>query len=156
MKNILNIGNLHQLNFDILVDRIQQTDHILQQEIYVAINKAVTCRAWLTGFYIIEYEQNGKDRAKYGEHLLQKLSKRLGKKSFGLSSLKNYRLFYLYYPELKNVITRYLTKDFEDKHSLNLTTSIEKSQSVIDQSKETYDNIIICDNNEVIKINPHV
>ncbi|MBR2051800.1 MAG: DUF1016 family protein [Bacteroidales bacterium] len=156
MKNILNIGNQHQFNFDILVNRIQQTDHILQQEIYVAINKAVTCRAWLTGFYIIEYEQNGKDRAKYGEHLLQKLSKKLGKKSFGLSSLKNYRLFYLYYPELKNVIIRYLTKDFEDKYSLNLTTSIEKSQSVIDQSEETYDNIVICDNNEAIKINPYI
>ena len=27
---------------------------------------ATTSRAWLTGYYIVEYEQHGADRAKYG------------------------------------------------------------------------------------------
>ena len=109
MRKVIDINN-NQFDFDILVYQIQQTNNILQQEVFVAINKAITCRAWLTGFYIVEYEQNGKDRAKYGEYLLQKLSKRLGEKSFGLSSLKNYRLFYLYYPNLKNIIIEYISK----------------------------------------------
>ncbi len=31
---------------------------------------ALTVRNWLTGFYIIEYEQNGNFRAAYGEKKL--------------------------------------------------------------------------------------
>ena len=65
------------LDFDSLVNRIQNTSDILQQDARVVINKNVTTRAWLTGFYIVEYEQHGNDRAKYGEKLLQNLSKRL-------------------------------------------------------------------------------
>ena len=30
-------------------------------------------RNWLIGYYIVEYEQNGKDRAEYGAKLLKKL-----------------------------------------------------------------------------------
>lgn len=155
MKNILNICQDKHSDFEKLVDNIQQTNNILQQEIFVAINKATTCRAWLTGFYIVEYEQNGKDRAKYGEHLLQKLSQRLGEKSFGLSSLKNYRLFYLYYPDLKNVIIKHLSNNFKKEHFYELETII-KSQSVIDQFTSSSKDVIIYQNNEEIKINPHI
>ena len=95
-------------DFDSLVRRIQNTSDVLQQDARLVINRNVTTRAWLTGFYIVEYEQHGKDRAKYGENLLQSLSKRLDGKSFGLSSLKNYRQFYLYYQELADPIGIYL------------------------------------------------
>lgn len=155
MKSIINICQDKHSDFEKLVDNIQQTNNILQQEIFVAINKATTCRAWLTGFYIVEYEQNGKDRAKYGEHLLQKLSQRLGEKSFGLSSLKNYRLFYLYYPDLKNVIIKHLSNNFKNEHFYELETII-KSQSVIDQFTSSSKDVIIYQNNEEIKINPHI
>ena len=83
------------------------------------INRNVTTRAWLTGLYIVEYEQHGNDRAQYGAHLLQNLSKRLGGKSYGVSSLKNYRQFYLYFPELKPVIGLYLKERFQIRQSLN-------------------------------------
>ena len=155
MKKAIVVNN-NQFDFDILVNHIQQTSNILQQEIYVAINKAITCRAWLTGFYIVEYEQNGKDRAKYGEHLLQKLSKRLGEKSFGLSSLKNYRLFYLYYPNLKDIIINHISNSYKNEYFLELTDSITKSQSAIDQLTTTYNDIIISYGNGEININPHL
>lgn len=155
MKKAIVVNN-NQFDFDILVNHIQQTSNILQQEIYVAINKAITCRAWLTGFYIVEYEQNGKDRAKYGEHLLQKLSKRLGEKSFGLSSLKNYRLFYLYYPNLKDIIINHISNSYKNEYFLELTDSITKSQSAIDQLTTTSNNIIISYGNGEININPHL
>ena len=64
MKNSIDVQNNNQFDFDILVYNIQQTNNILQQEVYVAINKAITCRAWLTGYYIVEYEQKGKDHKK--------------------------------------------------------------------------------------------
>ncbi len=155
MKKAIVVNN-NQFDFDILVNHIQQTSNILQQEIYVAINKAITCRAWLTGFYIVEYEQNGKDRAKYGEHLLQKLSKRLGEKSFGLSSLKNYRLFYLYYPNLKDIIINHISNSYKNEYFLELTDSITKSQSAIDQLTTTSNDIIISYGNGEININPHL
>ena len=51
-------------DFNSLVSRIQNTSDILQQDARLVINRNVTTRAWLTGFYIVEYEQHGSDRAK--------------------------------------------------------------------------------------------
>ena len=79
------------VDFESLVKHIQNTSEALQQDARLVINRNVTTRAWLTGFYIVEYEQHGNDRAKYGEQLIQRLSQRLGDKSFGVSNLRNYR-----------------------------------------------------------------
>lgn len=106
-------------DFETLVKHIQVVGDALQHDAQLVINRNVTTRAWLTGLYIVEYEQNGSDRAKYGTHLLQDLSKRLGGKSYGVSNLKNYRQFYLYYPELGPVIGMYLQERFQIRHSLN-------------------------------------
>ena len=106
-------------DFDSLVRHIQNTSDVLQQDARLVINRNVTTRAWLTGFYIVEYEQHGKDRAKYGEHLIQELSQRLGGKSYGVSNLRNFRQFFLYYPELKPVIASYLKGKFSIHHSPN-------------------------------------
>lgn len=32
-----------------------------------------TMRNWLIGYYIVEFEQHGKDRAEYGSQLLKKI-----------------------------------------------------------------------------------
>ena len=50
-------------DFEVLVGRIQATSDALQQDALVVINRSVTTRAWLTGYYIVEYEQHGADRA---------------------------------------------------------------------------------------------
>lgn len=101
-------------DFEALVKHIQTVGDALQQDARQAINRNVTTRAWLTGLYIVEYEQNGNDRAKYGTHLLQDLSKRLGGRSYSATNLKYYRQFYTSYPELLPVIGTYLTKRFGD------------------------------------------
>jgi predicted nuclease of restriction endonuclease-like (RecB) superfamily len=51
-------------------------------------------RNWLFGWYIVEYEQKGDDRAKYGTGLLEKLSAELGK-GFSVRSLRQFRKFYI-------------------------------------------------------------
>lgn len=104
-------------DFEVLVQHIQAVDDALQRDAQLVINRNVTTRAWLTGLYIVEYEQNGSDRAKYGTHLLQDLSKRLGGKSYGVSNLRNFRQFYLYYPDLRSVIGAYLNERFQIHHS---------------------------------------
>ena len=53
-------------DFDSLVGRIQATSEALQQDALVVINRSVTARAWLTGYYIVEYEQHV-DAAQHGE-----------------------------------------------------------------------------------------
>jgi hypothetical protein len=58
------------MNFELLVNTIQQTHNQLQQNAIKSVNKHLTIRNWLVGLYIVEFEQKGEDRAKYGENLL--------------------------------------------------------------------------------------
>ena len=99
-------------DFEVLVGRIQATSDALQQDALVVINRSVTTRAWLTGYYIVEYEQHGADRAKYGTGLLKKLAARLNNSNFALPSLKNYRAFYKVYPEVGIEVAAYLRERF--------------------------------------------
>lgn len=96
-------------NFDSLVGRIQSTNDILQDNARLVINRHVTAKAWLTGYYIVEYEQNGEDRAKYGERLLQNLADRLqDKRTFTYRSLKLYRQFYIAYSKLNAQVSGFI------------------------------------------------
>lgn len=98
------------INFNSLVQQIEYTDRALQTNARLVINRHVTAKAWLTGYYIVEYEQKGEDRAKYGEKLIQNLSKQLGAKKFSATTLKIYRQFYVTYPQLSSPIAQFLTK----------------------------------------------
>ena len=107
MKN--NETQMAQNNdFDGLVAHIQQTQDVLQNNARLVINRHVTAKAWLTGYYIVEYEQKGADRAKYGEKLLKCLSGRLGKKKYSVTTLKIYRQFYQVYSHLDKEVAGFL------------------------------------------------
>ena len=107
MKN--NETQMSQNNdFDGLVAHIQQTQDVLQNNARLVINRHVTAKAWLTGYYIVEYEQKGADRAKYGEKLLKSLSERLGKKKYSVTTLKIYRQFYQVYSHLDKEVAGFL------------------------------------------------
>ncbi len=93
------------INFDTLVTQIQQTHKTLQESAVKAINKHLTIRNWLTGFYIVEFEQKGEDRAQYGERLLQNLSERLNTPSLSYRNLKLFRQFFSTYPQIGKVIS---------------------------------------------------
>ena len=62
-----------------------------------AIDRALVARNWLFGWYIVEYEQNGADRAKYGSQTLKRLSAALKTKigrGFSVDALERMRRFY--------------------------------------------------------------
>jgi len=61
------------MNFDSLVHTIHSVQDALQEQAAHAVNLALTARNWLIGYYIVEFEQRGEDRAEYGEQLLKKL-----------------------------------------------------------------------------------
>lgn len=94
------------MNFDNLIQKLQKTHDVLQASAAKAINTTMTVRNWLYGFYIVEFEQNGVDRAKYGDNLLDELSKTLGAgiKGISVTNLRLFRQFYLAYPEIASVL----------------------------------------------------
>ncbi|MVZ63081.1 PDDEXK nuclease domain-containing protein [Sphingobacterium humi] len=94
------------MNFKKLAFRIQQTNEFLQQNAVKAINIHITLRNWLTGFYIVEFEQNGSDRAEYGSKLLENLSKNIRIKGLSAPELSRCRQFYYAYPEILGLITQ--------------------------------------------------
>jgi hypothetical protein len=93
------------MNFDLLLNTIQQTHTVFQQNAVKAVNVSLTLRNWLIGYYIVEFEQNGEDRAKYGDSLLFKLSEKCKEiKGLDERSFRNFRLFYILYPQIKGII----------------------------------------------------
>ena len=69
---------------------------------YTAVNAAMVDAYWLIGKRIVEEEQEGKDRAKYGQALIKNLSIELNAefgKGFSVANLQNFRQFYLTFVE---------------------------------------------------------
>ena len=99
------------MNFESLVGQINQVQDVLQAQAAHAINLTLTARNWLVGYYIVEFEQHGEDRAKYGENLLKNLAKRLNRRGFGERRLYEYRLTYITYPQIEPVIVGFITKN---------------------------------------------
>ena len=71
-----------------------------------AVNTELLEANWQTGRYIVEFEQGGNTKARYGEQLLTNLSKdltRLRGKGYSRSNLFNMRLFYVRFPKIQTV-----------------------------------------------------
>ena len=65
------------MNYNLLINKIQATHNVLNASASKAINIHLTIRNLIIGFYIIEFEQKGKDRAEYGTKLLQNIAKNI-------------------------------------------------------------------------------
>ncbi len=98
------------MNFDLLVHTIQNTHSTLQQSALKSINRQLTMRNWLVGFYIVEFEQKGEDRAAYGEKLLDALADSISVKGMGARNLKLFRQFYTTYPQIAQALSDELKK----------------------------------------------
>jgi len=99
-----------KMSYGSLVEAISQAHERTQAQATQAINLALTLRNWLIGYYIVEYQQNGQDRARYGEKLLENLSKDLKKrigKGFTKRTLEMFRQFYVSYPITKSLISQF-------------------------------------------------
>ena len=105
------------MNFESLVKHISTIQSAMQAQTAHAVNLALTARNWLMGCYIVEFEQNGEDRAAYGEQLLKKLEQRLNVKGLSERRFREFRRLYLVYPQLKDPITQYILSRNEIWHS---------------------------------------
>jgi len=99
-KNEITFGE-DERSYQELVDNISTRFEKGRARAYHEINKSLVFTNWDNGRYIVEFEQGGKARAKYGVKLLQRLARdltlRIGK-GFSRPNLNNMRLFYLRYP----------------------------------------------------------
>ena len=118
------------MNFESLVGHINQVHDVLQAQAAHAVNLSLTARNWLVGYYIVEYEQHGEDRAKYGDKLLKSLAQRLNRRGLGERRLYEYRLTYRVYPQLGGVVAEYVIKNGQDE-ILRLTTAKSEDSTVL-------------------------
>lgn len=91
------------LHFENLVDLCKKTHEECQRYAIRAVDTSLVMRNWFFGYYIIEYEQHGEDRATYGVRLLEALATHLkgaGVKGISTTNLKLSRQFYCIYREI--------------------------------------------------------
>ncbi len=84
-------------DFENLVELCRRTHEETQRSAARVVDRSLVARNYLFGWYIVEYEQNGADRAEYGSQLLDRVSSRLQKigiKGSSATRLKLYRRFY--------------------------------------------------------------
>jgi predicted nuclease of restriction endonuclease-like (RecB) superfamily len=113
------------MNFTELTKHIWQTHDALQSYAAKAINIGLTLRNYLIGHFIVEYEQQGEDRATYGEHLLEKISNSLLQselKNISAAELSRFRQFYTVYPQFLRTLSQ---KSFHLPESILGTVSQE-------------------------------
>ena len=98
-----------KMNFAQLTQQMKQTHDALQVYAAKAINIGLTMRNWLMGYFIVEYEQKGEDRANYGDHLLENISASLhqyGLKNISAAELSRFRQFYFVYPQIFGTLSQ--------------------------------------------------
>lgn len=96
------------MDFPQLTSNILVTHNVLQSNAMRAINQNITARNWLVGYWIVEFEQNGEDRAKYGDKLIPTLAGTIHIKGLGSVMLNLCRKFYKTYPSLGIEVGKYL------------------------------------------------
>ena len=102
-------------SFDELTKIIRDTHDAAQTTAVKAINRMQTMRNWLYGYYIIEFEQHGKDRAEYGTQLLKRLEERVNRKGLTETLFKNSRKFYRLYPQMVENLIGVISPTVSDK-----------------------------------------
>ncbi|PWK28920.1 putative nuclease of restriction endonuclease-like (RecB) superfamily [Arcicella aurantiaca] len=113
------------MNFEQLINSIESTHIQLSSQAVKQVNSLQTIRNWLIGCYIVEFEQKGEDRATYGKQLLLNISEQMKSKGnigFSDRNLRQFRQFYLTYPQIwqtvsakfKNAITQSVSEQLKN------------------------------------------
>ena len=119
-------------SFNDLASIVQTTHDAAQSSAVKAINRMQTMRNWLIGYYIVEFEQHGKDRAEYGTQLLKKLEERVDRKGVNVTLLQMSRNFYKLYPQMVNLFVpnqKYSTASNNSGNSVQLKSNSSNNET---------------------------
>ena len=123
-------------SFGDLTSIIQTTHDAALSSAVKAINRMQTMRNWLIGYYIVEYEQHGKDRAEYGAKLLKKLEERVNRKGVTRNTFQSARNFYRMYPQIIENFQINKSASMSCKSYMDTTNKISDTESIDNQSNE--------------------
>jgi len=91
-----------------LIKAIDSASQHLLGRAAAAVNQALVIRNWLIGGYIVQFQQQGQDRARYGVRLLERLAEDLAKRGLrGLDqrTLGDCRLVFEIYPQIRGTLS---------------------------------------------------
>ncbi len=128
------------LTFEVLITSIQTADSYFSAQAVRAVNLGLILRNWCFGLYIAEFELRGEDRARYGEYLLDELSRKLkplGISNVGRRQLYQYLAFYRTYPQIVRSLTAQSLGLFPDTAGLQ-----EKVRSLAAQLTNQPDELV--------------
>ena len=100
------MGKLPKTDYGSFLTRVSDLLEQARRKTVRQVNTVIIHTYWKIGCLIVEEEQRGKERAKYGEYLIQRLSKDLTRRfgrGFTERNLWAIRQFYLTYPILHAV-----------------------------------------------------
>jgi predicted nuclease of restriction endonuclease-like (RecB) superfamily len=103
------------------------------------VNSLMTATYWEIGRRIVNHEQAGKERAAYGEEVLERLSRDLGKqfgRGFGLIQLRTMRQFYLTFAmseKIQSAIEQSQNRQSVTDESSDASGLVPIRQSAIDE-----------------------
>jgi predicted nuclease of restriction endonuclease-like (RecB) superfamily len=120
------------MNYDALVQSIVALHREALGRAALAVNRSLILRNWMVGAYLVEFEQDGADRAAYGAGLLSRLSRDLRQhdvKGVSPDVLERMRLLYLHYPQLRMHISATMTRNFPGSSGLQQSLSISATSS---------------------------
>ena len=121
-------------SFGDLTSIIQTTHDAALSSAVKAINRMQTMCNWLIGYYIVEYEQHGKDRAEYGAKLLKKLEERVNRKGMTRNTFQSARNFYRMYPQIIENFQINKGASMSCKSYMDTTNKISDTESIDNQS----------------------
>jgi len=118
------------MQLNLLIKNIDSTCNIMQVQAINSVSKSLTLRNWIIGYYIVEYEQMGQDRAKYGDKLIVNISKKLSHiKGMSTTNLKLFKMFYLSYPQISQTVSNQFKLEHQKRQTVSdqlLTVPIQK------------------------------
>ena len=115
-------GSCPDIKFGDLVSAVKNVHQCSSQAAIKAVNRYATMRNWIIGFFIVEYQQKGNDRAAYGERLLKCLEESLHIRGLNVTLFQNCRLFYVLYPQVGNLFL------IENKPTLSVKSVVREFQ----------------------------
>src|SRR3954463_239018 len=127
MKSGSRILSVRSRDYDTMLGRVVRLIDEARRASARTVNALMTATYWLIGQHIVEFEQQGKKRAEYGEELLQRVAQDLSAKfgrGFSYPNINKFRQFYLAFPS-QNILS---TASIESARAIVSTASIESSR----------------------------
>ena len=127
------------ISYQELVTKIGNIHTVTSSAAKGAVNQLLTIRNWVIGYYIVEFEQSGKDRAEYGKQLLKLLEESIDVKGMNTRLFYKCRVFYTKYPQIFPTVSEKLKKiDNSEKQKLLPDTFDITPQQIFPTASEKF------------------